>query len=224
MNAPARDQIKTGEPVVGTVRAKSPSRTRINTGDSGRTMDAQSSAPRLLTLREAAARLSVSYWTVRSWVESGVLIAVRLPGDGACCGSTSRTWTASSSAAASRRLRHQLFGDHQRRHRPPGKIHSRDGVLRLAPLRPKNLENTARAGSDALAARPFQKRPSAPVRLRARGSPFQRAVNPNPENERERSLRSVTHCTCAPDGRHKALLSPKRSTGVKRGAPDPTHP
>jgi excisionase family DNA binding protein len=45
-------------------------------------VDAQSSAPRLLTLREAAARLSVSYWTVRSWVESGVLIAVRLPGDG----------------------------------------------------------------------------------------------------------------------------------------------
>ncbi len=36
--------------------------------------------PRLLTLREAAAYLSVSYWTVRGWVESGRLPHVRLPG------------------------------------------------------------------------------------------------------------------------------------------------
>jgi excisionase family DNA binding protein len=39
-----------------------------------------SSAPRLLTLREAADYLAVSYWTVRSWVESGKLPHVRLPG------------------------------------------------------------------------------------------------------------------------------------------------
>ncbi|MGH7274947.1 MAG: helix-turn-helix domain-containing protein, partial [Nitrospiria bacterium] len=38
--------------------------------------------PRLLTLREAADYLAVSYWTVRTWVESGKLPAVRLPGDG----------------------------------------------------------------------------------------------------------------------------------------------
>lgn len=35
---------------------------------------------RLLTLREAAAYLGVSYWTVRSWIESGRLPHVRLPG------------------------------------------------------------------------------------------------------------------------------------------------
>ena len=38
--------------------------------------------PRLLTMRQAAAYLSVSYWTIRYWVESGKLRAVRLPGDG----------------------------------------------------------------------------------------------------------------------------------------------
>lgn len=40
------------------------------------------SAPvrRLLSLREAAAYLGVSYWTVRSWAESGKLPHVRLPG------------------------------------------------------------------------------------------------------------------------------------------------
>ncbi len=37
---------------------------------------------RLATLREAAVYLSVSYWTVRAWVESGKLRAVRLPGGG----------------------------------------------------------------------------------------------------------------------------------------------
>lgn len=38
--------------------------------------------PRLLTLRQAAAYLAVSYWTVRHWVDVGKLPAVRLPGDG----------------------------------------------------------------------------------------------------------------------------------------------
>lgn len=33
-------------------------------------------------MREAGQYLSVSYWTVRSWVESGKLRAVRLPGGG----------------------------------------------------------------------------------------------------------------------------------------------
>jgi excisionase family DNA binding protein len=37
---------------------------------------------RLMTLRDAAQYLSVSYWTVRAWVQSGKLPAVRLPGGG----------------------------------------------------------------------------------------------------------------------------------------------
>ena len=46
-------------------------------------MDTESSAAaRLLTLRQAADYLAVSYWTVRGWVEAGKLRAVRLPGDG----------------------------------------------------------------------------------------------------------------------------------------------
>ncbi len=34
--------------------------------------------PRLLSLKQAADYLAVSYWTVRSWVETGKLLAVRL--------------------------------------------------------------------------------------------------------------------------------------------------
>jgi excisionase family DNA binding protein len=49
-------------------------------GRNRRQVDSTSSA--LLTLREAAAYLAVSYWTVRSWVEVGKLPSVRLPGDG----------------------------------------------------------------------------------------------------------------------------------------------
>ena len=37
---------------------------------------------RLVTMRQAAEYLAVSYWTIRHWVESGKLRAVRLPGDG----------------------------------------------------------------------------------------------------------------------------------------------
>jgi len=36
----------------------------------------------LLTLRQAADYLAVSYWTVRSWADAGKLPVVRLPGDG----------------------------------------------------------------------------------------------------------------------------------------------
>lgn len=38
--------------------------------------------PCLLTMRQAAGYLAVSYWTVRNWVEAGKLRAVRLPGGG----------------------------------------------------------------------------------------------------------------------------------------------
>jgi len=56
---------------------------RVNSGDAARKLDTQSSVlPRLLTLRQAAAYVQVSYWTVRAWVEAGALPAVRLPGDG----------------------------------------------------------------------------------------------------------------------------------------------
>ena len=39
-------------------------------------------APRLLTLRQAASYMSLSTWTVRTWLARGVLPAVRLPGEG----------------------------------------------------------------------------------------------------------------------------------------------
>jgi excisionase family DNA binding protein len=46
-------------------------------------LDTQSSVrPALLTLRQAADYLAVSYWTVRSWADAGRLRVVRLPGDG----------------------------------------------------------------------------------------------------------------------------------------------
>lgn len=51
--------------------------------NSGVGLDRQSSAlPRLLTLRQAASYLAVSAGTVRGWVASGTLPAVRLPGGG----------------------------------------------------------------------------------------------------------------------------------------------
>ncbi len=64
---------------------------RMNTGTSGRTKPRPGSvraptrpvvARRLLTMGQAAEYLAVSYWSIRSWVESGKLRAVRLPGDG----------------------------------------------------------------------------------------------------------------------------------------------
>jgi excisionase family DNA binding protein len=61
----------------GTVAAQ----TRVKSGDSGGAADRKSSAPRpLLTLQGAAERCAVSVWTVRSWVDSGKLPVVRLPG------------------------------------------------------------------------------------------------------------------------------------------------
>lgn len=51
-----------------------------NTDRKRRTVDSTSSA--LLTLREVADTLRVSYWTVRGWAETGKLATVRLPGDG----------------------------------------------------------------------------------------------------------------------------------------------
>ncbi len=55
----------------------------MNTGDSMRAKPGPGSVlPRLLTMRQAAIYLSVSYWKIRHWVESGKLRAVRLPGDG----------------------------------------------------------------------------------------------------------------------------------------------
>src|SRR5262249_9844820 len=39
-----------------------------------------STASRLMSYRQAADYLAVSYWTIRGWVESGKLASVRLPG------------------------------------------------------------------------------------------------------------------------------------------------
>ncbi len=58
-------------------------RDQMNTGDPMRAKPGPGSVlPHLLTIRQAADVLGVSYWTVRTWVESGKLRAVRLPGDG----------------------------------------------------------------------------------------------------------------------------------------------
>ena len=56
----------------------------MNTGDSQRGQQRKGSVRpvRLVTMRQAAEYLAVSYWTIRHWVDSGKLRAVRLPGDG----------------------------------------------------------------------------------------------------------------------------------------------
>jgi len=59
----------------------------VNSQDPNRAKDDKGSVrppitPRLLTMRQAGEYLSVSYWTVRHWVDTGKLQAVRLPGDG----------------------------------------------------------------------------------------------------------------------------------------------
>src|SRR5437016_2443400 len=67
------------EPSAGQVAAQ----TSMDGGVSRRPLDREPSAlPRLLTLKQAANYLQVSYWTVRGWTEAGKLPAVRLPGDG----------------------------------------------------------------------------------------------------------------------------------------------
>ncbi len=57
---------------------------RMNTGDSQRGQQRKGSVrpARLVTMRQAAEYLAVSYWTIRHWVDTGKLRAVRLPGDG----------------------------------------------------------------------------------------------------------------------------------------------
>jgi excisionase family DNA binding protein len=68
---------------IGPSQRQSGPQSRTNDGASPRRLDRESSVlPRLLTLRQAAAYVQVSYWTVRVWVESGKLPACRLPGDG----------------------------------------------------------------------------------------------------------------------------------------------
>jgi len=57
----------------GPVKSQDPNRAKDNKG---------SVRPRLVTMREAGHYLSVSYWTIRHWVDMGKLRAVRLPGDG----------------------------------------------------------------------------------------------------------------------------------------------
>src|SRR5437879_3845781 len=88
---PARDQSKSGEPAcmtttgpgIGPSPGQVAAPTRMDGGVSRRLMDGESSVlPRLLTLKQAARYLQVSYWTVRTWTEAGKLPAVRLPGDG----------------------------------------------------------------------------------------------------------------------------------------------
>ncbi len=56
----------------------------MNTSDSQRGQQRKGSVRpvRLVTMRQAAEYLAVSYWTIRHWVDSGKLRAVRLPGDG----------------------------------------------------------------------------------------------------------------------------------------------
>jgi excisionase family DNA binding protein len=56
---------------------------RVATVAARRPLHRESSVlPALLTLKQAADYLAVSYWTVRSWADAGRLRVVRLPGDG----------------------------------------------------------------------------------------------------------------------------------------------
>jgi excisionase family DNA binding protein len=69
--------VDPSEPVQDTVQAPREPRTRRRL--SKRAQHDESRAPsRLVSLRQAAGYLSVSYWTVRNWVETGKLSAIRL--------------------------------------------------------------------------------------------------------------------------------------------------
>ncbi len=57
------------------------SQRRIPRGDSAGPANGRFTAPGgLLTIHDVAAYTKVSYWTVRSWIESGKLPVLRLPG------------------------------------------------------------------------------------------------------------------------------------------------
>jgi excisionase family DNA binding protein len=53
-------------------------RSRVNRGDSGGAVHAHS--PALLTIPDVASHTKVSPWTVRTWIDSGKLPVLRLPG------------------------------------------------------------------------------------------------------------------------------------------------
>ena len=59
-----------------------PRAVRDGLNSNGAQRPSRSVALHLLTMRQAGQYLGVSYWTVRTWVESGKLRAVRLPGGG----------------------------------------------------------------------------------------------------------------------------------------------
>jgi excisionase family DNA binding protein len=79
-----RDQAKSGATLVqaGHGVGHSATQGRPAIRSRARASDRESSAPLLLTLRQAAGQLAVSYWTVRAWADAGKLNVVRLPGDG----------------------------------------------------------------------------------------------------------------------------------------------
>lgn len=79
-----RDQAKTGATLgqAGHGAGHGATQARTTAGPRGHASDRESSAPLLLTLRQAAGQLAVSYWTVRAWADAGKLKVVRLPGDG----------------------------------------------------------------------------------------------------------------------------------------------
>jgi excisionase family DNA binding protein len=73
-----------GEPKLGgrcgPSEGKVLSKPGANNGGAGRPQDKQCTVlPRLLTIQQAADYVGVSHWTIRSWLDRGVLAAVRLP-------------------------------------------------------------------------------------------------------------------------------------------------
>src|SRR5262245_62060556 len=72
-------------PMAGQSRGHSAVQTRVFPGPERRAEHQRSSAPasvvpRLMSYQQAADYLGVSYWTIRSWAESGKLQIVKLPG------------------------------------------------------------------------------------------------------------------------------------------------
>ena len=63
----------------GYTRSYTVSQTMINKGKLCRTTDRVTDVHRLYNLKEAANYLHLSYWTVRDYVEAGILPAVKLP-------------------------------------------------------------------------------------------------------------------------------------------------